>query len=305
MKLKVAYRDPALVVVDKPAGVVVHPQEDLIARKRAGLPLGESDLERNLMQMVRDELGTYVYPVHRLDRGTSGIVLFALDQNSARNLCQQFYSGSVEKTYVAWVRGWTARGAEAADSPYAASEFFEISEPVKPGPRAGFERISARTLYRTLARYELPARVGRYATARSSIVEVHPQTGRYHQIRTHLRSINHPILGDHQHGDRDHNRFAAEWCENHLGAVTQRLWLRCSEIEIFHPLTGRKLRVDAGWNPDWRALLQHLPATLAAPTAGVFREDTVLLPLGTPPPGGPPVEGSDGVPSMPSALGSH
>jgi tRNA pseudouridine65 synthase len=232
MSLRICYRDNAVVAVDKPAGVVVHPQEALIGTDAAAR-------EDNLMRMVRDEIGAYVHPIHRLDRGTSGVVLFALDSHSARNLCQQFYAGGVEKTYVAWTRGWTP-------------EQGEINEPVKPGPRAGSERIPARTNYRTLAHYELPMAVGRYATARSSVVELHPKTGRYHQLRSHLRSIHHPILGDRQHGDRDHNQFAASW------TGSSALWLRCTEIEVFHPVNGRRLRVDLGWNEAWRGLQERL-----------------------------------------------
>lgn len=213
------------MAVDKPSGVAVHPQEAFLGK--SGQPS-----EIDLLRCVRDQVGAYVHPVHRLDRGTSGIVLFALDSVAARHLCQQFYAGTVEKTYIAWVRGW-------------APDQGEVTVPVKPGPRAGAERVAARTRFRTLFRFEFAKAVGPYASARSSLVECAPKTGRYHQIRSHLRSLNHPILGDRQHGDREHNRFAAELVGE------DRLWLRCTEIEFFHPVHGRPVRIDAGWADPW------------------------------------------------------
>lgn len=145
---------------------------------------------------ARDFVGQHVYPVHRLDAGTSGVLLMALDSKTASRLAQLFQGRQVEKTYHAVVRGW-APDDGVIDVP--------LDSDLNGAP------IESWTSYKRLGRIEIPEAVGRrHATARYSWLEVSPRTGRYHQIRRHLNRIAHPILGDAVHGDSHHNRFFRE-----------------------------------------------------------------------------------------------
>lgn len=180
--LPVLHHCERFVAVDKPAGMVVHRSE--------WCPDGEPVLQR-----LRDQLRRHVFPVHRLDRATSGVLLFALDPDAARHLGAQFTAHTVDKRYLAIVRGWPDE-AGLIDSPLAE----DPSVPAQP----------ATTEYRRTASVELPVAVGRYATARYALVDVRPRTGRMHQIRRHFAHLRHPIVGDVRYGDGRHNRMWRE-----------------------------------------------------------------------------------------------
>ena len=213
------------MAVDKPPGLLVH---------RTGLDAGET---RFALQLLRDQLGRAVWPVHRLDKGTSGVLLFALDAGTARALGQAFEApDAVHKTYVAVVRGWPpAQGL--------------IDHPLKrmeDDARVGREEVqAAQTRYRTLAHYELPLPHGSFPTTRCARVELQPLTGRRHQLRRHLKHIAHPILGDATHGKGALNRAVAAL----LGV--QRLWLHALRLELPHPVSGVPLAIEAPAGPDW------------------------------------------------------
>lgn len=224
-RLPLLFRDDHLVAVDKPAGVLVH---------RTGLDAGET---RFVLQMLRDQLGQPVWPVHRLDKGTSGVLLFALDAHSASTLGQGFQQDEgLDKTYLAVVRGWPP--AEGL-----------IDHPLRRMPddqRPGREDIqAAQTRWRTLARHELPLPYGRFPATRTALVELHPLTGRRHQLRRHMKHIAHPIIGDATHGKGPLNRALADW----LG--TRRLWLHASALTLRHPVTGKLLHLQAPPGPEW------------------------------------------------------
>ena len=207
--LPILYQDERLVVVDKPAGLFVH---RTALDRTAGAAL----------QRVRDALGRHVWPVHRLDRPTSGALCFALDAEAAAFLSAAFAEGRVEKTYLAVVRGHPP-------------ESFTVDRPLVPlnpdghGLKAGAEPQDARTEVRLLATTVQPWPVGPYETARYALVEATPTTGRRHQIRRHLAGANHPILGDHRHGDHRHNKACAE----RLGV--DRLLLHAARLAVPHP----------------------------------------------------------------------
>ena len=207
--LPILYRDERLVVVDKPAGLFVH---RTALDRTAGAAL----------QRVRDALGCHVWPVHRLDRPTSGALCFALDQEAASFLSAAFAEGRVAKTYLAVVRGHPP-------------ESFTIDRPLVPlnpdghGLKTAAEPQDACTEIRLLAMTVQPWSVGPYETARYAIVEATPTTGRRHQIRRHLAGANHPILGDHRHGDHRHNKAFAE----RLGV--DRLLLHAARLALPHP----------------------------------------------------------------------
>ena len=236
--LPILYQDDAIVVVNKPSGLLVH---------RSPIDRHET---RFAVQLLRNQLGRHVFPVHRLDKGTSGALAFALDRATATALAELFASKQVRKTYVAVVRGWP-QAAGVIDHPLdTVQDAYAPTAESAPKP--------CRTVYRRLATVELPVRVDRYPTSRYALVELEPETGRRHQLRRHLAHVSHPIIGDSTYGKGRHNRLFAERYGVH------RLLLACVGLEFTHPATGATVRVQADAGPEFDALRRQLP--WAAPT---------------------------------------
>jgi tRNA pseudouridine65 synthase len=232
--LDILFQDDYLAIVNKPAGWLVH---------RTPLDKGES---RFVLQTLRDQIGQPVWPAHRLDKGTSGVLVFALSAEVARALGEAFESGEgLRKTYRAIVRGWPA------------DEQF-IDHPLRRMPddmRSQREEVqSAQTRLRTLHRGELPIPQGEFATLRWADVELQPLTGRRHQLRRHAKHIAHPILGDATHGKGPLNRAVAE----QLGVG--RLWLHAWQLGLRHPVTGATLSIEAALGAEWAAWTLPSPA---------------------------------------------
>ncbi len=242
-ELPILYQDDAIVVVNKPSGLLVH---------RSPIDRHET---RFAVQLLRDQLGRRVFPVHRLDKGTSGALAFALDKATATALAEQFVGKQVRKTYVAVVRGWPPASG-VIDHPLDA-----VQDAYAPAADAGPK--PCRTVYRTLAKVELPVRVDRYPTARYALVELEPETGRRHQLRRHLAHLSHPIVGDSTYGKGRHNRLFAE----RFGV--RRLLLACVGLEFAHPASGATVRVRAEPGPEFDALRRQLPWTEMPPPAPV------------------------------------
>lgn len=233
--MDILHIDPDLVAVDKPPGLLVH---------RSAIDRHET---RYALQILRDQLGQRVYPVHRLDKPTSGVLLFALNVDTAQRLTQQFAAGQVRKTYLAVVRG---HALESASIDYALREELDpmtdaLADAAKPAQ-------PAITHYRRLATAELPYPVGRYPTCRYSVLEVNPATGRKHQIRRHMKHIFHPVIGDTTHGDGRHNQFFRE----HIGC--RRLLLAATGLDLIHPRTGAALSLRAGLDDEFQRALRAL-----------------------------------------------
>lgn len=222
--LTLLYQDDHYVAIDKPAGMLVH-------RTR----IAEAD--EYAMQRLRDQLRRHVYIVHRLDRPTSGVLLFALSSEAARAMCVVFESRQVEKRYLALVRGWT-------------DEAGIIDYPLRE--EAHKEPQQALTRYRRLASVELDIPVGRYPQARYSLVEVTPETGRMHQIRKHFAHIFHPLVGDTTYGEGRHNRLFRE----HFGC--ERLLLHATELRFVHPYRNEPIIVQAPLPADVALLFERL-----------------------------------------------
>lgn len=222
-RLHILWQDADFCAIYKPAGWLVH---------RTGLDAGET---RFVVQTLRDQLGCRVYPVHRLDKGTCGVLLLALHADAARAAGLQFQQHAVEKRYLAFVRGW-------------APQDVVVDHALRPDDAPADAPVqSAITRLRCLARAErAETSDARFPTTRVSLVEALPLTGRRHQIRRHLKHIAHPIVGDATHGKGPLNRW---WAER-LGA--QRLWLHAWELSLRHPGTGQPLRLHSGlqWPPD-------------------------------------------------------
>jgi len=233
--LPVLYRDEHIIAINKPSGMLVHRS-----------PVDRRE-KRYVLQTLRNQIGQRIYPVHRLDKPTSGVLVFAMSPDSARALANAFIQGDVKKTYLAVVRGYTPEAGI-------------IDYPLKLIP----DKMSARgmhsadrpreavTVYERLAIVELPYPVSRYSSVRYSLVRVRPQTGRQHQIRRHMSHIFHPIIGDTRYGDNKHNKFLGD----HWGF--RRLMLAATEMSLVHPFTGESLTIRAPLSEEMRFFIRDV-----------------------------------------------
>jgi tRNA pseudouridine65 synthase len=233
------YRDPWLLVVHKPAGLLVHRS-----------PIDRHETEFALQYARAMNGGDYVYPLHRLDRPTSGLLVFARDPATAGKLGKALMAGGVGKRYVAMVRGWIP-------------EQGVIDHPLREEPedrRCKDEDAPLRealTRYRRLATTEIPVAIEGYASSRYSLVALAPETGRRHQLRRHLKHISHPIIGDANHGRGRHNRYFAE----RFGQG--RLMLAATNLSFIHPVTGEWLHLAAPPEAGFMQVLSIFPDSLA------------------------------------------
>lgn len=237
--MELVYRDEYLAAFAKPAGLLVH---------RSAIDRHET---RYALQLARDYLGQRVYPVHRLDKPTSGVLVFALAPDTARRFTDLFATDGVEKTYTAVVRGHTDNEG-IIDYPLVEEldpTTDALAQPDKPAQ-------TAITHYRRLATVELPFPVGRYSSCRYSWLEISPKTGRKHQIRRHMKHIFHPVVGDTTHGDGRHNRFFRE----HFGC--HRLLLAAIRLRFPHPVTGAALNLEAPLDGEFRRVLSAFSSIL-------------------------------------------
>jgi tRNA pseudouridine65 synthase len=227
---KIIYEDDRIIGVFKPNRLLVH---------RTNIDFYE---KQNLLQWLSDAVKTTVHPAHRLDKATSGIVLFTKDLDALRFLRQQFSERTLAKSYLALVRGYTAASGR-------------IEKPLqKEGDSTLREAI---TNYITLSHTELPIAVSRYETSRYSLLRAFPETGRYHQIRLHFAHLRHPIIGDSRHGDKKHNQMFRE--VQQLPA----LFLHAENIEFTHP-AGRQITLHAPVPDHFQAVLSNFNWTAGA-----------------------------------------
>lgn len=214
--LDIIYQDQWLVAINKPPGLLVH--RSLIDKHET----------RFALQEVRNQLGQHVYPVHRLDKPTSGVLVFALSPEVAANLQAQFEHAQVVKEYLLVCRGHTARSA-IIDHPLIPKDDFKKRNKEKRAPKAA---QSAITRFERLATLTIDEPVDRYPSSRYSLVKAMPVTGRKHQIRRHFKHISHPLIGCPKYGKSVHNRFFAERLQ------CNRLLLHCQRMTIAHPETN-------------------------------------------------------------------
>ncbi|MGN7890094.1 pseudouridine synthase [Dyadobacter endophyticus] len=209
--LQILFRCERLVAINKPNGLLVHRS-----------PIA-SDADVFAVQLLRDQLGQKVYPVHRLDRKTSGVLLFALDEATNSEMQRKFMDGEVKKTYHAIVRGY------APDSG-------EIDYPLKRDDGVVQDAV---TFFETLQRTEMPFAVGKHPTSRYSLVKLNPVTGRMHQLRKHMAHIMHPIIGDRPHGCNKQNRFFKEELN------MMQMMLHAVSVEFIDPNTNGYVKIEA------------------------------------------------------------
>ena len=272
--LNILYQDEYMVAVDKPAGLFVH----------------RSFMDRDeiyfALQLVRDQIGQYVYPVHRLDRPTSGVLLFALTKEVARKLSEAFANKSRQaeikltatantnteseqqddltepavihnvdntslamvKTYYALVRGHLAVPAGFIDHPLKE----KLDKLGDKNVSRDKPAQSAQSYYQVQQQASLPIKVGKFDSVRYSLVEVKPVTGRRHQIRRHLAHLRHPILGDINYGDNKQNPFFI----GHFGF--KRLMLHAMSLEFNHPISDIKIKISAQFDEQWQQVFTEL-----------------------------------------------
>lgn len=235
MNLEILYQDDDYVAVNKPSGMLVH---------RTNLAHFETEFA---LQILRNQIGRMVYPVHRLDRPTSGVLIFALSSSAASTLAVEFAEKRVSKKYLAVVRGHAPERC-TVDHPLK-EELDPISDKMAKQDKPAQEAV---TDIEMMATVELPYRVDRYPTSRYSLVRVMPRTGRKHQIRRHLKHLNHPIIGDVNHGVGKHNRLFREKFQNN------RLLLACTEISFVHPGCRQDVMIRASLSEDYRQILLKL-----------------------------------------------
>lgn len=220
----VIFEDDYIIAVNKPNNILVHHS------KMANNQLNE----KSLIALLRDKYNKNFYPIHRLDRKTSGVILFAKEKEYVSAFQDLFISNCIQKTYFGIVRGFSPKQ-------------IIIDSDVKG--RDALIYKSAITRLETLATIETNIAVTPYNTSRYSLVELQPKSGRLHQLRIHMNKISHPLIGDPKYGDRFHNRMFV----NKLGC--SNLFLHAKEIGFIHPITQKKLHLKATFNKEWHDIL--------------------------------------------------
>lgn len=230
--LRLVYEDEHYVAIDKPPGLLVH---------RSPVDRRETTFA---VQLLRDQLGYHVYPAHRLDKPTSGILLFAKSREALSAARSQFENHEVRKGYLALVRGF-------------APDNLRIDHPVKTRADDRDQRLQGEpkngiTELRCLQRYEIPVQLGTFPTSRYSLVELQPLTGRRHQLRYHMKHISHPIIGDSSYGKGVHNRFFQEHYHCH------RLLLMANRLEFRHPVSAEQVGIEVLPSGSFAGVLDEL-----------------------------------------------
>ncbi|NDE61059.1 MAG: pseudouridylate synthase [Cyclobacteriaceae bacterium] len=211
--LQILHEDEHLLVVNKPAGLLVH---------KTRQAFGE---EENALIRLRDQLGSWVSPVHRLDRATSGCLLFAKNEVILPQVKQLFMDRKVKKVYLCIARGIPHEKSGVIDHPLKSERSGKLQE--------------AQSKFQVIREAEMPFNsTGRYPTSRYSLLEVEPHTGRTHQIRRHLAHVRHYIVGDKKHGDNKQNTYF----ETHY--QLQNLLLHAWKLDFVHPISQQLLQIS-------------------------------------------------------------
>ncbi|WP_299104587.1 pseudouridine synthase [uncultured Tenacibaculum sp.] len=220
MNLEIIYEDDFIIGVSKPNNMLVH----------------HSDYSKNvseeasLIQLLYSQIGHKLYPLHRLDRKTSGIILLSKAPEFVAEFQQLFYNSKIEKIYYGLVRG------------YSPQELL-INTPVKGRDSNVYK--DAETHLETKESIEINIPVTPYNTARYSIVKLTPKTGRLHQLRIHMNKISFPLIGDPKYGDNNHNHMFKEKfdCNN--------LFLHAYSLEFTHPYTNKQVILKTPFPNHW------------------------------------------------------
>ncbi|MGY5353839.1 pseudouridine synthase [Wenyingzhuangia sp. IMCC45467] len=225
--IKILFQDDYILAVHKPNNILVH--HSTMANNQLE--------EKSLVQLLNDELGAKFFPIHRLDRKTSGIILFAKQKEFVKPFQDLFIHNQIQKTYYGLVRGFIP-------------EEGKIDSPVK-GRDANVHK-EALTFYKRYETFEIPIKVGPYDISRYSLVELQPKTGRLHQLRIHMNKISHPLIGDPKYGDRFHNRMFEEKFQN------KAMFLHAKTLTFKHPFTQETQLLKTDFPENWKTVIQQL-----------------------------------------------
>ena len=229
LPFSILYEDDHYIAINKPAGIMVH---------RTSI----TEDKEFILQLLRDQIQLKLNPIHRLDRGTTGVLIFAKGGEAASLLGKQFQKQVVGKQYLAIIRGFIDEPTWTVDYPLAKEIWLDKKEAI-----THFER---------LGQVELPVAIGRYKTARYTLVKAMPETGRRHQIRRHLSHLRHPIIGDKRHGDVKHNRY---WKEQF--GIGQML-LHAQSLQLTHPYEEKRITIEAPLDSKFQEALNLLKITI-------------------------------------------
>lgn len=248
--LDIIYRDDYLIAINKPSGLLVH--RSMIDRHET----------RFAMQILRDQIGQHVFPVHRLDKPTSGVLVFALSADVAALMGDIFFRHELQKTYLAIVRG-VAPEYLLLDYPLTEEQDKYTDQKARTT-----EAKPAITEFFRLAQVSLPYAIDKYPESRYSLVKCLPKTGRKHQIRRHLKHISHPIIGDAKHGKGNHNRFFQNTFDSN------RLLLAATELQFTHPIINTPIRLTAPLDQTMTQLIDRFGWYNAIHTDWLFPQTT-------------------------------
>ncbi len=223
--LNILMQDEHIIAIYKPSGLLVH---------RSNIDRRETQFA---LQLVRDLIGTRVYPVHRLDKPTAGVLLFAKQAQTGIALNKAFAQGDIEKSYLAIVRGIPAEQGLIDHPLKKLVDAFDDADSEKEQTAK-----AAQTRFQRLNSVELPFENKRYKTSRYALVQLNPLTGRRHQLRRHMKHLFHPIIGDTSYGDGTHNQLFRENFDCH------RLLLVATRLSFKHPITEEP--IDIQTDPD-------------------------------------------------------
>lgn len=241
MALRIVYQDQWIAVIDKPAGYHVHPPEKQDHKISGRI---------NCLAQLRDQLGHWVYPVHRIDPATTGLVLYAKTPEAAGQFSALWTQKKIQKTYFAWVRGWLQedRGlivSNENEEPNIVKWDFEL-------PIEDHQREITRFAVIGRNEWNEAPQKSKHPTTRTTLLWVSPVTGRWHQIRRHMYHLGKPILGDKTHGDRTLNRFIKEAWD------LDGMFLKAYSLEFHHPYSGEKLFLRGKWGHSWQSCFSKI-----------------------------------------------
>ena len=225
--LEIIYQDDHLIAINKPHGLLVH-------RSKIA-----NDATEFALQMLRDQIGRQVSPVHRLDRKTGGVLLFAFEKDVEIAMQKQFQEALVGKKYLAILRGY-------------APDQLDIDYPLA---KENGNMQEALTSFVTLERVEIEVPFGKHQTSRYSLVEATPKTGRMHQLRKHFAHIFYPIIGDRKHGCNKQNKFFKAQFE-----MTTML-LHASQLNFKHPVIGDEININANLHTEFKRIMELMNFT--------------------------------------------
>ena len=223
--IDVLYRDEFIAVVNKPSGLMAH---------ASALARDENDF---LHDRLREQFGCKIFLIHRLDRATSGCLLVAFDNQSASTLGKQFMTREVEKNYLAICRGWP-------------EQLFTVDYDLDGGPGKP-EKKSAVTEFKRLACAEIAVASAHHESSRYALMQCTPYTGRFRQIRRHLKHLSHHLIGDTSHGDGRHNRSFRM-----MGV--HRMLLHAWQLSFQHPANSKAMKITAPWDAEFEKAMQKL-----------------------------------------------